>query len=160
MPSNHLEDFVAEGYLFSEYFVRRNVHVGPRRQGGYECELDIVAFDPVQRHLLHVEPSLDSVSWEKREQKSARKFAAGRRYIPGLFKGLSFPASTVQIAPFVYGSTADRTTLAGGQILLIKDFMAAILIELRDRRLASGAISEEKLLLRALWFAAQSWPGA
>jgi hypothetical protein len=34
--------------------VRRNVQVGKRPKGGYECELDIVAFHPEQRALVHL----------------------------------------------------------------------------------------------------------
>lgn len=45
MANNHLEQLVAEWYEHSGYFVRRNVLVGLRRNGGYECELDVVAFN-------------------------------------------------------------------------------------------------------------------
>jgi hypothetical protein len=27
-------------------------------EGGYECELDVVAFDPKEKHLVHIEPSM------------------------------------------------------------------------------------------------------
>jgi hypothetical protein len=46
MAGNHLEDLVAEWYQFQGFFVRRNIQVGKRLRGGYECELDIVAFQP------------------------------------------------------------------------------------------------------------------
>ena len=49
MPGNHLESLVAEWYEFRGYFVRRNVPVGKRPKGGYDCELDIVAFHPEQK---------------------------------------------------------------------------------------------------------------
>src|SRR5690554_419807 len=41
---NHLEQLVAEWYEYRGYFVRRNIQVGPRANGGYECELDAVLF--------------------------------------------------------------------------------------------------------------------
>ena len=44
MPFNYLEQLVAEWYDYKGYFLRRNVLVGKRAQGGYESELDIVAF--------------------------------------------------------------------------------------------------------------------
>ena len=39
MAGNHLESLVAEWYEFRGYFVRRNIRVGKRSKGGYECEL-------------------------------------------------------------------------------------------------------------------------
>lgn len=75
---NHLEQLVAEWYEYRGYFVRRNVQVGPRTKGGYECELDVVAFHPAQNHLVHIEPSMDADSWTKREKRYAKKFSAGR----------------------------------------------------------------------------------
>ena len=44
MAINFLEQLIAEWYEYRGYFVRRNVLVGRRLKGGYECELDIVAF--------------------------------------------------------------------------------------------------------------------
>ena len=49
MASNFLEELTAEWYEFNGYFVRRNVNVGKRPEGGYECELDVVAFHPMKR---------------------------------------------------------------------------------------------------------------
>lgn len=78
MAGNHLESLVAEWYEFNGYFVRRNVKVGRRPQGGYECELDVVAFSPEKNSIVHVEPSLDADTWQERERRYAKKFRAGR----------------------------------------------------------------------------------
>ena len=160
MAGNHLEDLVAEWYQFQGFFVRRNVQVGKRLRGGYDCELDIVAFQPAERRLIHIEPSLDSDSWERREERYRKKFAAGRKHIPGLFPGLELPKAPEQIALFVYGARGQRTGLAGGRIVLIREFMIEILETLRGRRVAASAIPEEFPLLRTLQFAAQYWAGA
>ena len=69
MASNYLEQLLAEWYEFRAYFVRRNVLVGKRARGGYDCELDIVAFNPVTKHLVHLEPSMDTYSWDRREER-------------------------------------------------------------------------------------------
>src|SRR3546814_1397354 len=82
---NHLEQLTAEWYEVRGYFVRRNVQVGKRVKGGYECELDVVAFCPQRRHLVHVEPSMDANTWATREARYTKKFEAGRKYIPGIF---------------------------------------------------------------------------
>jgi hypothetical protein len=75
---NFLEQLAAEWYEFRGYFVRRNVRVGPRPNGGHECELDVVAFHPKKRHLVQIEPSMDADSWAQREQRYAKKFTAGK----------------------------------------------------------------------------------
>jgi hypothetical protein len=62
MPANFLEQLVTEWYEYKGYFIKRNVWVGRRPQGGYECELDVVAFDPISKHLVHIEPSTDASS--------------------------------------------------------------------------------------------------
>src|SRR5215467_744249 len=114
MSRNHLEDLVAEVYGLQGCFVRRNIQVGKRPRGGYECELDIVAFHPGNRKLVQIEPSLDTDTWEERERRYLKKFNAGRRYIPELFEGLALPREIEQIALFVYGG-GGRATLAGGR---------------------------------------------
>lgn len=158
MAGNHLESLVAEWYEFRGYFVRRNVHVGKREAGGYECELDIVGFHPEQRSLVQVEPSLDAQSWAKRESRYEKKFKAGRRYIPDLFPGIPIPKHIEQIALFVYGGQT-RKELAGGRVQLIGDLMAEIHAVLGHRRISSAAVPEEYPLLRTLQFAAQYWGG-
>lgn len=158
MAGNHLEGLVAEWYQFLGFFVRRNVQVGKRRQGGYECELDVVAFHPEQKRLVHIEPSLDADSWEKREQRYRKKFAAGLTHIPGLFPGITLPGPPEQIALFVFAGRGSRNAVGGGRIVLIKDFMRDILTVVRERPVAAAPIPEEYPLLRTLQFAAQYWP--
>jgi len=157
MAGNHLEDLVAEWYEFNGYFVRRNVQVGKRPKGGYECELDVVAFHPAERRLVQVEPSLDAHTWAEREARYSKKFAAGRKYIPALFAGLDLPSEIEQVAILVFASTSSRQTLAGGRILLIGDFMRQVRAGLAKRSVARAGISEQFPLLRTLLFAAQYW---
>lgn len=158
MPGNHLEDLVAEWYEFNGFFVRRNVQVGPRARGGYDCELDVVAFHPGTRKLVHIEPSLDAASWEQREERFALKFQAGRDHIPELFAGLDVPEEIEQIALLVFASTARRKTLGGGRILLIGDFMRTIRKGLDGHSVESKSVPEQFPLLRSLLFAKQYWP--
>jgi hypothetical protein len=154
---NFLEQLAAEWYEFRGYFVRRNVRVGPRPNGGHECELDVVAFHPKKRHLVQIEPSMDADSWAQREQRYAKKFTAGKKYIPGLFAGLDLPLEIEQIALLVFGSAQGRSGLGGGKLLMIGDFMNEIRNEIRARRVESAAIPEQYQLLRTLQFAATYW---
>jgi len=128
---NFLEQLVAEWYEFNGYFVRRNVKVGPRERGGYECELDVVAFHPEKKHLVHVEPSTAADSWTEREAKFAKKFKAGRKYIPTLFGGLDIPAQIEQVALLGLGSNRERATIGGGRLVMISELMAHLAVRSR-----------------------------
>jgi hypothetical protein len=152
MANNFLEQLVSEWYEYQGYFVRRNVPVGKRSRGGYECELDIVAFDAVKRHLVHIEPSMDAESWTQRELRFGKKFDAGLKYIPGLFPGLDLPEEIEQIAIFAFASRTNHPTLAGRQVLLVSDLMREIMEDLSDKKIASAAVPEHHPILRTLQF--------
>jgi hypothetical protein len=62
MAKNFLEQLLVEWYELQGYFTRKNVLVGKREKGGYECELDVVAFHPAKNHLVHLEASMDASS--------------------------------------------------------------------------------------------------
>lgn len=152
MAHNHLEQLVAEWYEYRGYFVRRNVLVDKRDKGGYDCELDIVAFNPGLKHLVHIEPSMDADSWKTRERRFGRKFAAGRKHIPKLFVGVEVPGKIDQIALLCFASTANHKSVGGGKIMLVPDLLREILAELKSNRVASKTVPEQFLLLRTLHF--------
>ena len=152
MAGNHLEQLVAEWYEYRGYFVRRNVLVGKRAKGGYECELDVVAFNPETRHLVHIEPSMDADTWERREKRFRTKFAAGRKHIPKLFTGLDIPDQVEQLAVLCFASTKNHTMVGGGKIMLLRDLVVEVLDELKSHRVASHMVPEQFPLLRTLQF--------
>ena len=149
---NHLEQLVAEWYEYSGYFVRRNVLVGRRPNGGYECELDVVAFNPKNGHLVQVEPSLDADSWERRAQRFQKKFEYGRRSIPQLFSGVEIPEDIEQIALLVFASNANVKELGGGRVATGSEFYAEIVAGLRGKRVAEQAVPEQFPLLRTIQY--------
>lgn len=152
---NHLEQLVAEWYEYRGYFVRRNVQVGPRPKGGYECELDVVAFHPAQNHLVHIEPSMDADSWAKRQKRYAKKFLAGRNYIPALFEGVLLPGDIEQIALLGFASNTNVKTLAGGRIMTTSELFVEIVADLSDKKIAKAAVPEQYPLLRTIQFACE-----
>ena len=111
--TNFLEQLVAEWYEFQGYFVRRNVLMGKRAKGGYECELEIVAFHPTGKRLVQVEPSMDADSWEVRERRYHRKFEAGKKHIPDIFKGLNASPSIDQVALLGFASSKTSAVCSG-----------------------------------------------
>src|SRR3972149_7113004 len=135
MAQNHLEQLLAEWYEYKGYIVKRNIPVGKRTKGGYECELDIVAFHPDTKHLIHLEPSLDADSWAVRERRFSKKFAFGQKYIKSLFPGLIVLDMIDQIAVLVFAANINHPTLGGGRLKTVDQFMEEIFTDLKDKRL-------------------------
>jgi hypothetical protein len=152
---NFLEQLAAEWYEYQGYFVRRNVHVGKRPKGGWECELDVVAFHPGKKHLVQVEPSMDANSWSEREERYKKKFDAGRRYIPDLFKGIEIPDKIDQIAVFGIGSKKNNSLLAGGTVWLVGDLLEKVIDTVGKKRVEREAVSEQFPVLRTIQFMCQ-----
>lgn len=151
MPSNYLEQLAAEWYEYRGYFVRRNVRVGPRAAGGHEGELDVVAYDPINSKLLHVETSMDADSWAERERRCARKFQTGEKYIRTLFHGISGKTPIEKVAIFGIGSRKkNHQVVGGGTIKLIDEFVADILAELATVSWLKRAVPEQYPLVRTL----------
>jgi hypothetical protein len=155
MPINHLEQIVAEWLEYQGYFVRRNIKVGKRERGGYECELDIVALHPKEKKLVQYEPSTDTHSWAVRERRFKKKFEAGRKHIAGLFHGLSIPEKIDQYAVFLYGSTTNHKEVAGGKVLMVDAFLKEVVADLKTKRIAKAIVPEQFPLLRVLQLACE-----
>ncbi len=152
MSHNHLEQLVAEWYEFNGYFIRRNVLVGPLEKGGFECELDVVAFNPEKKHLVHIEPSMDANSWVGRDERYCKKFKAGKKYIPDLFKGLEILKQIEQIALLGFaGKNENYKTCGGGKVVLVRELLEEILKSVRSKSEKKyQAIPEQFPLLRTL----------
>ena len=154
MRVNFLEELVAEWYEYEGHFVRRNVLVGKGPKGGHEGELDVVAFHPKTKHLVHIEPSYDSHSWESREDSYTKKFAAGRKYIPGMFSEIlpdAAPDQIEQIALIAYIGK-DRP-FAGGTAKSLRAFLKEIVGKLSQ--LTTTEVPQQFALLRALSYAVE-----
>ena len=148
---SHLETLIVEYLDWQGYLIRRNTKVGRLKHGGWEMELDVIGFHPHTKDLVHYEPSVDADSWEIREARYAKKFAAARRLIfLEVFSWLPQETPLRQIAVFP-SHPRDRDTIAGGQILSIDEIVS----EIRSKVIACGvarsnAISENYPLLRVL----------
>ena len=152
MAVNFLEQLIAEWYEYKGYFVRRNVQIAKRAKGGYGSELDVVAFHPITRHLVHLEPSMDTDSWARREERYLKKFTLGRKYIPEIFAGFDLPDEIEQIAVLVFASKQNHQTLGGGKLVLIGEILDEIFTALRDKNLTSSTVPEHLTILRSFQF--------
>ena len=148
---NHLEKLIRQYYEFMGYIVKGNVKVGKLQGGGWEGELDIIAYDPITAHLVHIEPSIDAHSWSTREMRFAKKFASGRKYITSVvFPWLDDDHPLDQIAVFPSGS---RAMVAGGNVRSIDSIIRDIKNLVKEQgKAAKNAIPEEYDLLRTIQF--------
>ena len=156
MAANYLEQLVAEWYEYQGYFIRRNVFVGKLPKGGYECELDVVGFHPEKRHLVHIEPTNDAGRWRDRERRYKKKFRAGRKHIPALFKGLKIPDEIDQICLLGYGSNVNHPSLAGGRVVTVAEFLGEVVTELSKKSIHKNAVPESYPILRTLQYITQN----
>src|SRR3546814_4782063 len=69
-------------------------------------------------HLVHVEPSMDANTWATREARYTKKFEAGRKYIPGIFNGITLPTNIEQIALLGFASNRSEEHTSELQSLL------------------------------------------
>lgn len=151
---NFIEQLAAEWYEWQGYFVLRNQFVGLLQKGGWECELDIVAFSPSQNRLVHVECSNDASSWAIREKRFKKKFDAGQKHIPNMFNGLQLPPKIEKIALLRFASAKNHKTLAGGKVVTLKDFMGEIIGDMRESYFGRNHIVPERLhTLRTIYYA-------
>lgn len=152
---NHFEQLAAEWLQYNGYFVRTGIQVGPRARGGYEGELDVVGFHPGEDHLIHIECSLDALSWAQREVRFAGKFDRGRRFVHAVFAGMHLPEQIDQVALLQFAS-ATRDTLAGGRVITGTCLVQEILLALEKTSPAKSAVSSTLPLIRTLQLAASA----
>jgi hypothetical protein len=157
---NHLEQLVSEWLQYRGYFVRVSVPVGRRTKGGFEGELDVVALNLPEKHLLHVECSLDALQGQKREQKFAGKFERGRRYIRDVFNGIELPDELDQVVLLQFASSKSPRTLGGGRLVTVREFINEVFDGLKATSPSSGAVPSTLPLLRTLQLAADAKRGS
>ncbi len=148
---SHLEDLIAEYYDWRGYVVKRNIKVGRLPRGGWEMELDILAYHPHSSHLLHIEPSIDAHSWKRREDRFAKKFRAGKKYIfENVFTWL--PKNTyIERVAILVSHPKNRDVLAGAHIRSIDEFMSEVRTEIENWGIvAKKAIPEQYRHLRTI----------
>ena len=149
----YLEQLAREWYEYQGYFVRRDLWVGLQTDGSYKCELDVVAFHPLRRHLVQIEPSLDLLPLHEKEQHFELKFGAGRKYLHRLF-GPTSGLHIEQIALVLSSGPAHRHTIAGGRVVLLGEFVSEMLRQLAAVDVASALVPDQWPLIRTLQFAA------
>lgn len=150
----YLEQLVREWYEYRGYFVRRDMWVGLESDGTYDCELDIVAFHPIHRHVVHFETSYHILSLKDNEQHFQTKFDAGKKYLHRIF-GIEDHLHIEQTALILKSEETHRRTIGGGKIVLLSDFLATILQQLSGIGVSSAMVPEQWPLILTLQFVAE-----
>ena len=151
--ASHLENLIIEYFNWRGFIVRHNQKVGKRLLGGWEMELDVIAYDASKNKVIHLEPSLDANTWEKREQRFTKKFEAGRKYIlEQLFPWIPKETEIEQIAVLIQAGPTRRK-LAGAAVVTVDEIVAEIREAVKKEGIASkAAIPEQYPLLRTIQF--------
>ncbi len=157
MQNNFLEELCAEWLEYNGYIVKRNERVGRRAKGGHEGELDVVAFNPKRKNLIHVETSGDAYSWNYREKHFKKKFEAGDHYIKALFEGLAVPNEIEKKAILFVNNNRNHKTVGGGQVVPAKDYLLEILRKLKNTSFMSRVVPEKYPILRVLQMVTHKW---
>ena len=111
----YLEQLVREWHEYKGYFVRRDLWVGLEpSDGSYECELDIVAFHPMRRHVVHIETSDDLRNLQDCERHFQAKFDAGKKYLHRIF-GSAGHLHIEQIALILESGETQRLTIGAAR---------------------------------------------
>ena len=151
---NFLEQLVAEWYEHRGYFVSTNIKIGKRERGGWSGEMDVVAFEPKKKTLVHLETSCDALGWKKRKEVFAKKFKTAKKYYK---KEFGFPIREIKRIAIAYNKCksnkiADNT--GNIETLSIQKLGDEIIKEMRKRGgIMRGIVPEKYPLLRAIQFA-------
>lgn len=147
-----LEQIVAEWYAYNGYFVRTNIKFGKRAKGGYKGEMEVIAYHPIEKKLIHIETSADAEPWLTRKGKFQRIFRDAKDHYDELFK---FEIKKIQKIAIV-GVGKPKTPVDFGdeiKIILIPDFFKTITSHISKINPMVSAIPEQYPLLRAIQFA-------
>lgn len=151
---NFLEQLVAEWYEYRGFFVRTNIRFGKRPAGGYEGEIDVAAFNPRTKHLVHIETSTDADSWAERKRRFVKKFEDAKKHYQEIF---DFQLKTVECKAIVGFSQKTLNQIDFGNdihVVLVPQFIQEITQELSRYSPMQMTIPEGYPLLRAIQFAA------
>lgn len=80
---NFLEELVAEFFEYRGYFIMRNKMLDKLSGGGRKGEIDILAYNPTDNQVVHIETSSDSASWDDRYKRFKKNFLTLQKNIRG-----------------------------------------------------------------------------
>ena len=146
-----LEQLVAEWYEYEGCFVRSNVRARKRAKGGWDVELDVLAYDPSNNTLLHVETSGGADSWAERKRKFlTKKFILTREEYEAIIGRKVNKIRKIAIVAYARSTKANLNWGQNIEVVLIPDFMKQIAEKLRSQHPMHEAVPEGFPILRAV----------
>ena len=147
-----LESLASEWYAIQGYFVRTNIKANRRVNGGWDNEIDVLAYSPSNGKLVHLECSWDALSWEKREERFVtKKFV----FTDGQYAEIvgTMPISVQKRA--IIGTSKSQPMKFWGndiEITTVPNFVAEISAEIKTRHPMRDVIPETYPCLRSFQF--------
>jgi len=148
---NFLEQLVAEWYEYEGYFVQSNVRARKRAEGGWDAELDVLAYDPSNLTLLHVETSGDADSWAERKRRFlTKKFILKREEYEAILGCKVSKIRKIAVVGYARSTKADLNWGQDIEVVLIPDLMTQIAEKLHSQHPMQEAVPEGFPILRAV----------
>lgn len=150
---NFLESLASEWYAIQGYFVRTNIKVNRRPNGGYDNEIDVLAFLPANGKLVHIETSWDALTWEKREERyKTKKFVFTNEQYSEI---LGTTPINIQKRAVIGTSKSQPKDFWGTdiEVTTVPNFIAEIATEMKQRHPMRDVIPETYPCLRSFQFA-------
>ncbi len=153
---NFLEQLAAEWYEYNGYFCRTNIRFGPLAHGGNVGEMDVIAYHPQTRKLVHIECSTDAWSWQKKKEIFLRKFINAEKYYFKLFPFNKSVVEKIAVTGFSTPKKDKEEKFNFGEnirVVLVPDFILSIARELSKIDPWVKSVHEDSYpLLRSIQF--------
>lgn len=148
---NYLEQLAAEWYEYSGYFVRTNVRAKKRSSGGYDNELDVLAYKPYEQSLTHIEVSGSTESWEDiKEQILKKKFTLQKEDYEFILGCSLQSIKQLAVVGWMKNPRIDLDWREGLEVITIPVFLRQITEVLKDKDFMSDSVPEVLPILRTI----------
>lgn len=147
---NYLEQLAAEWYEYSGYFVRTNVRARKRKKGGWDKELDVLAFKPDICELVHIETSGSAESVSEHIDSFNKKFDFGLDEYEKIIGTKINHLEQVAVSGWSRTTKLKLTLKNEVKVFLIPEFLNMIIVGLHSHDFISAAIPENFPLLRTI----------
>ncbi len=150
---NFLESLAAEWYAIQGYFVRTNIKANRRLNGGYNNEIDVLAYYPASGKLVHLETSWDALTWEKREERYiSKKFTFTENQYAEI---IGTNPSSIQKRAIIGTSRTQPKKVWGNniEVTTVPNFITEITEDIKERHPMRDVVPETYPCLRSFQFA-------
>lgn len=150
---NFLEQVAAEWYAIQDYFVRTNVKANRRPNGGWNNELDVLAYNPKRKELVHVETSWDAFNWDnRRERFTTKKFVFSYEQYTQLIGDHPKVVLKRAVVGTTRGSAPEPVWNGDIEVITVPNFIQEVSAGIADRNPMKDIIPETYPCLRAMQF--------